>query len=246
MKLRSGLVGFGLAVVLVAGCGGSDAADVGATTATEPTPSSITTPTPLTVATTVVVTSTVAVTTPPTDAATTTVAVTTPPTDNSQANPAVETDGNTDVGKAFVDAFYAFDAETLANLLTESDSNGMVLFYQGWAEGANYAVVERNPCETVTATEIRCSTTVEDDLIKALGLDFNVTDTFHITLDQSGAIVTVTVSSDDPPEAQTALDGVIASQPELFGGVCQGFFGGGPTPGECARAFVAGFEVSAG
>lgn len=246
MRLRSGFIGFGLAVVLVAGCGGTDAADVGATADSEPTPSSITTPAPPTVATTVAATTTAAVTTPPTDAATTTLAVTTPPTDTSQENRAVETDGNIDTGNTFVEAFYAFDAATLGNLLTESDSDGLVLFYQGWAEGANYAVLERHPCETVTATEIRCSTTVEDDLIKALGLDFKVTDTFNITFDQAGTIVIVSLSTDDPPEGQAALAAVIADQPELFGGVCQGFFDGGPTPGECARAFVASFEARAG
>jgi hypothetical protein len=38
------------------------------------------------------------------------------------------------------------------------------------------------PCEVKNDTLIICPVTVEDDLIKALELDLNVTDTFHIVI----------------------------------------------------------------
>ncbi len=81
----------------------------------------------------------------------------------------------------FVDAFYSFDPDVLqASLSTAEDSIPSILFYQGWAEAGNYEIMERMPCNVENEGTVNCSITVKDDLIGALGIDFNVTDTFHL------------------------------------------------------------------
>lgn len=147
--------------------------------------------------------------------------------------------------EAFRSTFYTFDGDALAALLGDSPNAGFALFYQGWARGANYRVLDATPCEPTPDDRFRCSTTVEDDLLKALGiLDFNVTDTFTIGIDDDGTIGTIMLTSDDPPEVRAAFDWVFANRPELFQNECQGFFDGGPTPSECAVSFVAAMADS--
>ena len=147
--------------------------------------------------------------------------------------------------EAFRSTFYTFDGNALAALLGDSPNAGFALFYQGWARGANYGVLDAMPCEPTPDDRFRCSTTVEDDLLKALEiLDFNVTDTFTIEIDDDGTIGTIMLTSDDPPEVRAAFDWVFANRPELFQNECQGFFDGGPTPSECAVSFVAAMADS--
>lgn len=145
----------------------------------------------------------------------------------------------------FRSTFYSFDADALAAMLGDSPSAGFVLFYQGWAEGANYGVLDPIACEATPDERVRCSTTVEDDLLKALQiLDFNVTDTFTIAIDDEGDIGEIVLTSDDPDEVGAAFGWVFANRPELFENECQGFFEDGPTPTECAVSFVAAMADS--
>src|SRR4026209_1883928 len=68
-----------------------------------------------------------------------------------------------------IDAFYSFDAERLAlALASAAESGAAIRFYQGWAQGGNYRVVQRAPCQQEDERTVRCAVTVEDDLIKAL------------------------------------------------------------------------------
>ena len=120
-----------------------------------------------------------------------------------------------------------------------------ILYYQGWAEGGNYVVRQRRPCRLERVDEVRCDITVRDDLIAALGTSYDVTDTFHISL-QNGRIVRVRTSSNDPPQFEQALDRLRRERPEVFTGPCRGFFAGGPTPQDCVRAVVQGFADFAG
>jgi hypothetical protein len=115
-----------------------------------------------------------------------------------------------------------------------------ILFYQGWAEGANYKVLRRHPCEG-NEDVLSCPVTVEDDLLLALGSDFKVTDRFDVTF-KGGSIVNVTTSSDDPDVVNTGIDWVFANRPGLENGACAGFFDGGPSPEACAKAVVQGLE----
>ncbi len=143
--------------------------------------------------------------------------------------------------EAFIDAFYSFDPARLrAALSSAADSVPRIGYYQGWAEGGNYRIVERKPCRPAGADEVQCAITVRDDLIPALGLGLHVTDTFHLSFDAE-RIVRVRTSSDDPPLFEEALQWVRTEKPEVLAGPCRGFFDGGPTPGDCVRAVVRSF-----
>ena len=103
-----------------------------------------------------------------------------------------------------IDAFYSFDPVPLrAALIDAPGSQPGLLYYQAWAKGGNYAVLQRKPCRFDAQEEISCDITVRDDLIAALGTGYWVTDTFHLTL-QDGRIVKVLNSSNDPPEFNKA------------------------------------------
>jgi len=150
-------------------------------------------------------------------------------------------DANLRAAEAFVDAFYSFDRDRLRAVLSSAEgSQPQILFYQGWAQGGNYKILNRMPSTVDDASKVRCSITVNDDLINALGFDFNVTDTFHIILSE-GKIVSVETSSDDPPEYAQAEDWVNRNRPEVVKEPCRGYFEGGPTPGDCVRGMVQGF-----
>ncbi len=150
-------------------------------------------------------------------------------------------DQRIETAESFVDAFYSFDPDVLREtLLSAEDSIPSILFYQGWAEGGNYEIVERIPCAFDPEGAISCSITVKDDLIGALGIDFDVTDTFHLIF-SGEQIVAVTNSSNDPQEYHDAKKWVQENRPELINEPCMGFFDGGPTPGICVRAMVKGF-----
>ena len=57
-------------------------------------------------------------------------------------------EGNLRAAESFIDAFYSFESETLhAMLASATDSIPSIGFYQGWAEGGNYQIVNRMPCE---------------------------------------------------------------------------------------------------
>jgi hypothetical protein len=146
------------------------------------------------------------------------------------------------IAEALIDAFYSFDPERLAALLIDAgESADQLLYYQGWAEGGNYKIIERGACVAVTQSQVRCSITVEDDPVMALGSDFKVTDTFTISFDGT-KISDVETSSNDQPIYYLARDWVRANMPEIMEGPCKGFFAGGPTPGDCARAMAEGYR----
>lgn len=162
---------------------------------------------------------------------------TTPPPVPPSANPQLV------AAEKLIDAFYSFDpAQLRAAMADAPDSQQALLFYQGWAEGGSYEVLDRQPCQFVSESEVTCAITVRDDLIAALGTGFWVTDKFHLTIGE-GRIVTVRNSSNDPPDFELALKWLQREQPEVMTGPCQGFFAGGPTPGDCVRAVVGGFKA---
>ena len=150
-------------------------------------------------------------------------------------------EANIAAAERFIDAFYSFDAERLALVLASADESAPAIrFYQGWAQGGNYRVVQRVPCQHEDERTVRCAVTVEDDLIKALRLDLYVTDTFRITVSQ-GIIRRVDTSSNDPPLFEEAFAWVQRERADRVRQPCQGLFAGGPTPGACVRVMVQGF-----
>jgi len=152
-----------------------------------------------------------------------------------------EVDKNVAVANAFLDAFYSFDPNKLQNVLIfAEESQPAILYYQGWAEGGNYKVINRAPVMVKNDSMLVCPVTVKDDLIGALELTFNVTDTFHIKA-VNGRILSVDTSSNDPELFHEARTWVQENRPELIAGPCQGIWEGGPTPGDCVRAMVQGY-----
>ena len=144
--------------------------------------------------------------------------------------------------EALIDAFYSFDSSRLQTAMASAASSiPRVVFYQGWAQGGDYKVLHRMPCKFESATEITCAITVKDDLIGALGIDFNVTDTFHLFLTDN-KITKVRNTSNDPKAFNEAAEWVQQNRQELIREPCRGFFNGGPTPGDCVRAMVRGFQ----
>lgn len=143
--------------------------------------------------------------------------------------------------EAFVDAFYSFDPSRLGALLDRADKTKPdILFYQGWAEGGNYKIVKRMPCTSVGANTIACPITVDDDLINALGIKFDVTDTFTLTFER-GDVVSVETSSNDPPEFHAAEEWVKSHRPELIEATCGSNFSS-KTPSACVKAMVQGYK----
>ena len=140
-----------------------------------------------------------------------------------------------------IDAFYSFDSTELeAALSTAKSSIPSIVYYQGWAKGGNYEIVNRMPCEAKSEKLVSCSITVKDDLIGALGIDFNVTDAFELSV-FNGKIIYVKTRSDDPQLYRDAKSWVKRKRPELIREPCRGYFAGGPTPGKCAQAMAQGF-----
>ena len=73
------------------------------------------------------------------------------------------------VAERMIDAFYSFDPEQLAPLLEHATtSSARILYYQGWAKGGNYKVLERAPCRIDENKKIACAITVQDDPVLAL------------------------------------------------------------------------------
>ncbi len=145
------------------------------------------------------------------------------------------------IAESLINAFYSFDPMKLEPLLSSApDSSAAVIYYQGWAEGGNYKILDRRPCALKAANTVSCSIKVEDGPMLALGIDYDVTDTFTISF-SAGEITSVETSSDDLQLYYDARDWVRAQIPELIEEPCRGYFAGGPTPGDCARAMAEGY-----
>ena len=155
----------------------------------------------------------------------------------SKSNP--ESDPNLLAAEAFIDAFYSWDAEVLAETMDSPDmvpgEAARALYYQGWAEGGNYRIQKRRPCTRSEDGRVECSITVTDDLGEALGYD--ATDVFHLSI-EAGRIVGVVFDSDDPPVFEEVFEWMAKDRPEVFAGPCKDMFNGGTTPGACVKAVV--------
>lgn len=76
--------------------------------------------------------------------------------------------------------------------------------------------------------------------MEALGIDFHVTDTFHLTF-SNGQIISVATSSNDPQEYYDAEQWVETNRPELVDESCKQTIDKPSTPGDCVRGYVRGF-----
>jgi len=152
-------------------------------------------------------------------------------------------ESNTVVANKFIDAFYSFNRDTLEAILSEaSASQPSILYYQKWAECGNYTVITRHDCFEKNDSLMICPVTVKDDLMAGLNINFNVTDSFHITIAQ-GQIRKVETSSNDPDAYYEAKDWVKQNRPDLIEKPCEGIWNGGPTPCECILGMIKGFRA---
>ena len=145
--------------------------------------------------------------------------------------------------ESFIDAFYSFDPAQLAPLMASAkESKPRLLYYQGWAEGGNYIVLERASCVMEEENKVACPVTVQDDPVVALNTGFNVTDTFHLTF-EGEKLVAVDTSSNDQPIYYEARKWVEANMPEVMSGPCKNKNSEDATPGDCARAMTKGYAA---
>jgi len=146
------------------------------------------------------------------------------------------------IAESLIDDFYSFDSVRLKQALANAEgSQESLLYYQGWAEGGNYEIVERKHCAVKSSNIVSCPITVRDDPMLALAVDFFVTDTFEITF-EDGLLTSVETSSNDLPIYYEARDWVRSNMLELIDQPCEGFFAGGRTPDDCARAMAEGYR----
>ena len=160
---------------------------------------------------------------------------------NSNKNTQLRHQTNIDIGNKFIDAFYSFNRDSLQFILNDAkESQPEILYYQKWAECANYEIVNRPQYVEKNDSTVIFPITVKDDLMAALKIDFNITDSFHISI-KSGKIRTVKTSSNDVPDYFKAKEWVKQYRPELVEKACEGIWAGGPTPCECVQGMVKGF-----
>ena len=130
------------------------------------------------------------------------------------------------IAESLIDDFYSFDSVRLEEALASAeDSKESLLYYQGWAEGGNYEIVERERCAVKSSNIVSCPITVKDDPMLALAVDFFVTDTFEIAF-EDGRVASVETSSNDLPVYYQARDRVLSNMPELIVEPCEGFLCG--------------------
>lgn len=148
---------------------------------------------------------------------------------------------NVVIANKFVDAFYSFNRDSLQAILSlAKESQPNILYYQEWAECGHYEIVHRDKYVEKNDSLVLFPVTVKDDLMTALKIDFNVTDTFRIAI-QNGKIRSVQTSSNDPAIYYEAKEWVKQNRPEFVEKSCEGIWEGGPTPCECIQGMVRGF-----
>lgn len=158
------------------------------------------------------------------------------------STPLANQPNHVDLANQFIDAFYSFNQDSLElTLLTAEGSQPSILYYQKWAECGNYKILNRFPCLEKNDSTVICPVTVKDDLMGALQLDLNVTDTFHITFKEK-QILSVNTSSNDPDVYYEAKDWISQNRPALIEKPCKDAWEGGPTPCECILATVEGLK----
>ena len=139
------------------------------------------------------------------------------------------------VAERFVDSFYSYDQNRLAKIMDAGEEGERVLYYQAWADAANYEIQKRWPC-TSKETALVCQITVVDDFGETLG--YMATDTFSLVV-ANQKVTGVQFEGDDPPIFMKLFEWISINRAEIMSGPCLNMFAGGHTPRECARAVVS-------
>ena len=162
---------------------------------------------------------------------------------NNASHPeaSVAHESNIVVANKFLDAFYLFNSDSLESTLSDAKSTQpKILFYQKWAQCGNYEVITRHDCIGKNDSLVICPVTVKDDLMAGLNINFNVTDTFHLTITK-GRIRSVKTSSNDPDVYYKAKEWVKENRPDLIA-TCEGIGAGASAPCECILGMIKGFK----
>lgn len=144
-------------------------------------------------------------------------------------------DTNLLAAEKMLDAFYSFDQPALTKLLTPGDDADRVLYYQAWAQAANYRIKKRRPCVVNEEATILCAITVFDDFGETL--DYTATDTFYLIV-KDNKVVAASFEGDDPLVFSVLYVWMRVFRSELFDGACKDMFEGGDTPAQCSKAVV--------
>jgi hypothetical protein len=134
-----------------------------------------------------------------------------------------------------LDAFYSFDQIALAESLVPGDDADRVLYYQAWAQAANYRIKTRRPCVVNEDAAIQCAITVFDDFGETL--DYIATDTFYLII-KDNKIIAARFEGDDPLIFSVLYVWMMVFRSELLDGPCKNMFEGGDTPAECSKGVV--------
>ncbi len=153
-----------------------------------------------------------------------------------------EQERNVVVANEFVDVFYSFNRDSLDAILSNAaGSRAGILFYQKWAECGHYKIVRRGTLIEKNDSLVIVPVTVKDDLMGALQIDLNVTDTFRLAI-RDGQIRSVHTSSNDPDTYYEAKEWVKKNRPDLVEKACEGIWAEGSTPCECVKGMVKGLR----
>ena len=139
------------------------------------------------------------------------------------------------IAEGVISAFYTWDSDSLEQSVVAGPDLDRVLYYQGWARAANYAVQTRYPCAVNLMDVVVCSVTVTDDFGRTLC--YTATDTFTLSI-VDGRVVALSSQGDDPPVFWALIAWITEHRPEVMQGPCEHYFSGGTTPGACAKAVV--------
>ncbi len=141
---------------------------------------------------------------------------------------------NLNTAEAFIDAFYSYDQTLLSNKMDAGDEGERMIYYQAWAEAANYQVKNRRLCSEEN-DHVVCKITVTDDFGRILG--YTATDTFTLAI-ENDLVVSAESQGDDPPIFMELFGWISKNRPEVLTGPCADMFEGGRTPADCARSVV--------
>ena len=142
---------------------------------------------------------------------------------------------NLQIAESFLDAFYTFDQSKLIRFLAPGADADRALYYQAWAQAANYKVKQRTACDHNASKAIICAVTVTDDFGQTMG--YVATDTFTMTIHEN-KVSAISFEGDDPPIFQQLFAWIAENRPEILESPCKDLFEGGKTPVDCARAVV--------
>ena len=147
-----------------------------------------------------------------------------------------------EVAEEFLDAVYSLDPDRLDAAMASlpEDDRRFLTFYQGFAAASDYEVTDGPSCQ-VSGPNIQCSVRARDRFVDAVGLQAHEFERYTLST-RDGEVRDLRFRLQGPPALSEPFDWVVENRADVMDGPCRGFFDGGPTPDDCARAFFDAFE----